>query len=113
MTALVATLLEFSDGPNTRTYVTANHTALKPQVVIQKRKVPTGNQVVAEDSISVFYATTDTAGTILPQKVGMSVTIRRPISGDADDVAAALALLRDIVQSDEFTAVVNGQVHLV
>jgi len=113
MTALVTGLTEFSDLGNTRTYVvTSVHTALRPRLVIQRRKVPSGNQVVAEDSISVLYATLDSEGAVLPQKVTMSVNIRRPITGLAQDVTDALVVLRDIVQSTEFTSVVNGQVHL-
>lgn len=113
MAALATSLTGFSELGNTRTYVvTSAHTALKPALVIQRRKVPSGNQVVAEDNINVVYATQDADGAPLPQKVQMSVNIRRPMTGNADDVAAALVVFRDIVASDEFTAVVNGQLLL-
>lgn len=68
---------------------------------------------MAEDTIMLVDATNENGGsTPLPQKVSFSVTIRRPINGTASDVTAALAVFRDVVAGDEFTAMVNTQNYL-
>lgn len=114
MAALAATLTEFADNGNSRTYTAAGHTAVKPILVIQKRTVPAGNQVMSDLSITVVQAVEDPDGGIAPQKVSMGVTVRYPtIGSDPTDLAsvraAALVLLRDIVASDEFGASVADQ----
>jgi len=113
MAAQTTALTEFSDNGNSRTYVTSLHTTAKPKLVVQKRKVPTGNQTVAEISIDVVHATEDVDGAVLPQKVAFSAIFRQPLAGDAVDVAAALAIFRDIVAGDEFANAVNTQEFLV
>jgi len=112
MAAMTTALTEFSDSQNSRTYFYSGHTALKPKLVIQKRRVPTGNQTVIEDTITVLEATEDADGNVLPQKVSYSVTVRRPVDGDAAEVTSALAIFRDIVAGDEFTAVTTQQAYL-
>lgn len=112
MAAMSTALTEFSDKENSRTYTYTGHTASKPKLVLQKRKVATGNQVVIEDSIAVIAATVDAASLVLPQKISFEVIVRRPITGASADVTAALAIFRDVVAGDEFTATVNGQTYL-
>jgi len=113
MAAMTTALTEFSDKDNSRTYtLTASHTVQRPRLVLQKRKVPVGTQNVAEDTISVLYATEDSTGELLPSKVMFSVTVRRPIDGIAADVTAALATFRDVVAGDEFGDVVNKSWYL-
>lgn len=102
MAALSASLTEFSDNGNSRTFSASGHTALKPRLVIQKRKVPVGVSGVAENDIRVVFGTTDAMSVPLPQKVQLSVNTRVPVNGAAVDNTAALVLLRDIVASDEF-----------
>lgn len=109
MVALVTALTEFADNGNSRTYTTSGSTASKPKLVIQKRKVPTGNQSVAEFSCAVVHGTEDADGAVLPQKVSLTVEGRYPVDGDSADVAAALVILQDIVQSDEFEASLMSQ----
>lgn len=110
MAAMSTSLTGFSNNGNSRTYtVTATHTAAKPRLVIQTRKVPAGNQTVLENRISVIYATTDAAGNVIPDRDSFQVIHRRPINGQAADDTAALAVLRDIVASDEFTAMTTTQ----
>jgi hypothetical protein len=65
-----------------------------------------------EDTIQVLSSTEDASAAILPQKVSFQVTVRRPKSGIAADVTAALAIFRDIVAGDEFTNTVNTQEYL-
>lgn len=112
MAAMTTALTVFSDKENSRTYTRTGHTALSPKLVLQKRRVPSGNQIVAEDTITVLAATVDAGGVVLPQRITMTVTIRRPITGLAADVTTLLAVLRDIVAGDEFTSTVNTQNYL-
>lgn len=113
MAAMTTALTEFSDKENQRTYTYTGHTVQDPRLVLQRRKVPVGSQVVAEDVVTVLSGTEDADGAILPQRVTFSATIRRPINGAAADVTSALAIFRDIVAGDEFTSVVTGQNYLV
>lgn len=112
MAAMSTVLKEFSDDGNSRTYALSTHSWNKPQLVLQKRKVPSGAQVVAEDTVTVLSATSDADGLSLPSRVSFSVTVRRPINGDNDDVTAMLAIFRDIVAGDEFANVVGKQWYL-
>lgn len=107
MAALATTLTEFADNGDSRTYYTSGHTASKPKLVLNKRKVPVGNQTVAEFSASVIHATEDPDGAVLPQKVSMQAVVRYPIDGDSADIAAVLAIFQDVVQSDEFASSVT------
>lgn len=109
MAAIATTLIEFADNGNSRTLTAPAHSALKPAIVIQKRKVATNMTSVPEDSIDVIYGTTDSEGKILVQKVAFSVVVKRPIQAQPADVTAAKALFREIVASNEFDAVVSGQ----
>jgi hypothetical protein len=83
-----------------------------PRLVLQKRRVPSGNQVIAEDVITVLSGQVDGNGDPLPERVSFSATVRRPISGDSSVVSAALAVFRDIIAGDEFANTVNTQEHL-
>lgn len=108
MAAMTTNLEGYSQQGNSRTYLAPAHTVSKPVLVLQKRKVPSGTSVVAEDTITVLQGTEDSDGVSLSQKVGFTVTIRRPITGIAADVTSAKALFREIVASDEFDDVVDG-----
>lgn len=109
MAAMTTVLTEFSTNGDSRTYTAPAHTVLKPVLVLQKRKVPVGSAVVAEDTITVLQATVDSAGAALPQKVSFSVTVRRPITGQDADVTAAETLFREIIASDNFANIVDSQ----
>jgi hypothetical protein len=109
MAVMSTALTEFADNGNSRTYTYTGHTAAEPRLVLQKRRVPEGNQTVVEDTVSVLSATEDANGDILPQKVLFSATIKRPLSGIAGDVTAALAVFRDIIAGDEFANTVDTQ----
>lgn len=113
MAAMSTSLTEFSSFGDSITYAQSGHTVLKPSLVIQKRKVPSGAQTVAESSVAVVQATEDADGNVIPQKVTMTVVVRSPINGKQTDVDAALAVLRDIVAGDEFGNTVATQEPLV
>jgi hypothetical protein len=109
MAAMSTALTEFADNGNARTFTLETHTAIAPNLVLQKRKVPSGNQTVVEDTFTVLLATEDSNGDALPSRVAFTVTVRRPVDGISADVDAALAILRDIVAGDEFANVVATQ----
>lgn len=112
MAAMTTPLTVFADNGNTRTYVMNDHTVLKPRLVIQKRRVPSGSQTVQEDSVSVISATPDALGAILPQKVSFEVKVKRPTNGTAADTTAMLAVFRDVVNGDEFATMVNSSLFI-
>jgi hypothetical protein len=109
MAAMSTSLTEFSTLGDSRVYTYGTHTALAPKMVLQRRKVPSGNQVVAEDVITVLASTVDADGNILAPRVSFSATVRRPITGDVDDITAALAIFRDVIAGDEFGNTVSTQ----
>lgn len=113
MAAMTTALTEFSDNGNSRTYTYTGHTASEPRLVIQRRKVPAGNQSVIEDTFTVISSTEDSAGDLLASKVSFSATLRHPVDGIAADVTAALAIFRDIIAGDEYTNTVSTQEWLV
>jgi len=112
MAAMTTVLTEFSDNGDSRTYTTSGHTISKPKLVLQKRRVPAGNQVVSETSISVIHGCEDSAGDILPQKVSFQAIVRSPLQAIAADVAAAKAIFLDIIAGDEFANAVLTQEYL-
>jgi hypothetical protein len=109
MAAMTTVLTEFSNNGNSRTSTYTGHTASEPRLVIEKRRVPEGNQTIAEYQAKVVSSTEDSAGEILSSKVSFEATVRYPIAGIADDVTAALAIFRDIIAGDEFGNSVTTQ----
>jgi hypothetical protein len=109
MAAMSTALTVFSDNGNTRTFTISGHLVTKPRIVIQTRKVPLGNAVIQESKLSVIYATTDSGGAVIPERTSFQAVFRSPVTGNAAEVTAALAVFRDIVASDEFTAMTTTQ----
>jgi hypothetical protein len=77
--------------------------------VIQKRKVAADVGGVSEDSLRVVFGTVDSDGAPLSTKDSVEVIVRRSPSGADADLDAAVALAREIVASDNFEAMVDGQ----
>lgn len=113
MSAMTTVLTEFADNGNSRTYTLAGHTIQTPKLVIQKRRVPENGQTQATIDVEVIIGTEDADGMALQQKVGFLISVRQPILGQSADVAAALAIFRDIVAGDEFANSVSTQEWLV
>lgn len=109
MAAMTTALTEFSNNGNSRTSTTTGHTAVKPKLVIEKRRVPEGNQTMVEFDCKVVHATEDADGQILSQKIAFEGKGRYPVLGKSTDVDAALAVFRDIVAGDEFANSVDTQ----
>jgi hypothetical protein len=113
MAGLSATLTEFADNGNSRTYIVAGHTATAPRLVLQKRTVPSGNQIMTEFGVTVLRGVEDPEGAIMPQKASMGALVRYPVIGSAPtplaaDLAEMLTLFRDVVASDEFGASITS-----
>lgn len=109
MAAMTTVLTEFSQSGNSRTSTISGHTAVSPRLVIEKRRVPEGNQTMVEYSCKVIYATDDADGEVLSQKIAFEASVRYPVLGTAADVDAALAVFRDIIAGDEFGNSVDTQ----
>lgn len=109
MAGMTTVLTEFSNIGNSRTSTLNGHTSVKPKLVIEKRRVPEGNQSSAEYSFKVVEATVDVDDAVLSQKVSFECVVRYPVLGASADIAAALAVFRDIIAGDEFGASVTTQ----
>jgi hypothetical protein len=108
MAAMTTVLTGFAETATSRTYVAPGHTASKPRLVIQKRKLASGTGS-PEVSIDVVYATTDATGAILNSKVTFSFAMRYPLNGTVSDNTAARDLFKEIIASDEFVNNIFGQ----
>lgn len=109
MAAMTTVLTEFSVNGDSRTCTTTGHTAVRPKLVIEKRRVPSGNQTMVEYVAKVVHATEDDDGLVLTNKVSFEATVRYPVLGQSTDVDAVLAVFRDIVAGDEFANSVSTQ----
>lgn len=109
MAAMTTVLTEFANNGNSRTSTTSGHTAAKPKLVIEKRRVPEGTQTVSEYSAKVVHACVDAGGAVLSTKVSFEAIVRFPIACVAGDITAALTIFKDIVASDDFANSVNTQ----
>lgn len=111
MAALATTLVSFSTNGDSKTYTSPGHTAQLPRLVVQKRRVPSKEGAVASMETSIIQGTKDATGAVLSSKVAMSVSVRFPnnIGASQTEIADALALLQDVVASDEFAATIQTQ----
>jgi len=107
MAVITTALTEYSDNGNSRTYSVAGHTAVQPYLVIEKRVAPASQEGSTEFSFRIVKGTTDVDGAVIAPRQSAEVIVRRPYQGDTDDATAVLALLREIVASDEFAASVE------
>lgn len=109
MAAMTTVLTEFSDNGNSRTYSTAGTLVSMPKLVIQKRRVPSGNETVQENSVEVVHGTKDSDGSILPSKVSFKVVCRYPKDSTNTEIDAAFAIIKDILNGDEYASTIYTQ----
>lgn len=112
MAVMSTVLTQFNDRDNERTYFTSGHTTQKPKMVAVRRRVPNNGGAVAETTVAVFHATTDADGNVLPQRQAIEIKVKNVVQGQDADLDAALVIARDIMASDEFTALVDSQAYL-
>lgn len=109
MATITTAYTEYSDNGDTRIYTLPGHTANKPKIVVQKRKVPTGSQVMAEFSAQFVHWDGDAASAVLPERINFSAVVRYPITAAGSTQRTAnLALFREFVASDEFAASIES-----
>lgn len=109
MAAMTTALTKFAQNGDSITYTFTGHTASDPRLVLQSRRVPQGNKVMAENTVTVIYGTQDSGGANISQRVGFVAKWYYPITGQSADVTAAYATFKDIVNSDEFSSAVLSQ----
>lgn len=107
MAQMSTTLKENTTSGNARTFSTTGHSFETQRLVVQTRKIPTGNELVGENTIIVKHSTQNSAGERLAPIIRMSASTRIPRDGTEADVDAALVIFRDIVNSDEFALAVK------
>lgn len=112
MAAMSANLTVFSDSQDRRVYRLDDHAVGNTRLLIQTRRVPTGAQVMVEDTFSIVHQPADDEALGALPNVNFTVTLRRHHASDPTTVAAALTLLRDMVASDEFGNTVDTQDYL-
>lgn len=109
MAAMSTALTLLTSNGNGRKYFYTGHIMAEPRLVIQTFKEAASATSFGEDVMKVVSSTEDANGDLLTGKVSLEAKVRRPANGIAGDVTAALAVFRDIVASDEFTAMVTAQ----
>lgn len=109
MAGMTTVLKEFTDSANSRTYSRTGHTVQEPKLVIQKRKIANGNTTMAEDTLMTVGVAHDADDVLLANRITMSAIVRRPGVVNATDIAAELAVFRDLVASDEFAQMIASQ----
>lgn len=112
MANMTTSLTQRSDAADTREWAAPTHTLAVPFLVRQKRSTPKTLIGRAVDTISVLRGGVDTVGAALNSPLTASLTVNRQANMAATDSAAALALLREIVASDNFTALWNSQAYV-
>lgn len=85
------------------------HTPNKPALLIQSSRIPDAFNANMEFTAKVVYGTVDAEGNVIASKTLCQVTTRYSKQGQESDLDAAIALIREYVAADEFTAHCKGQ----
>lgn len=105
MATFQTALTTFSDTENKRTYIAAStHTTIKPRLLIQSRKLATGNEKFNTMTYRFVYGTVNSGSLIIPDRYSVELVHRFPIDGATADRDALLAHVKDIVSCDEYAA---------
>lgn len=112
MATIAIPLVEFNDVDNKRTYSLATHSATKPSLLIQSRKVASASKSTSETTLQVVQATVDPLAIPLAQKISLSAVIRYPNNGANADLDLAIANFRAVVISDEFVSAIKAQTYI-
>lgn len=112
MAAMSTALTQRSDAADTREWQLPTHTLAVPFLVRQRRttaKTLTGR---ATDGLSFLRGGADTAGVALASPLTATINLIRQANVSSTDSAAALAIFREVVASDNFAAMWNSQTYL-
>lgn len=112
MATMTTVMAQRSDSANAREFTAPTHTLAAPFIVKQNRKTPPTSVGRATDSISIIRGGVDLAGVPLVVPTTIRVEVTRQANTHGDVVAAAKALLREIIASENFDAMVAGQAYL-
>lgn len=112
MSSMTTSLTQRSDAVNTREWTAPGHSLAVPYLVKQKRVPPANVTSRATDVLTLIKGGVDGNGeaTLVPITVRVDVTRQANMADASTD--AVVDLLRDIVNSDNFVALVRGQGYL-
>lgn len=114
MASFTTVLEEFSNNGNSVTFAaSADHTALEPRLVIQKRRLAEGSRKYYEMDMNVVHGLLDSDSLPVPTKLSSEVRVKVPVEATSTDIDALLTHLRDFVASDEFEDSVKKQLWLL
>lgn len=103
MASFTTAIEEFSTQGNSVTYaITATHTANAPRLVINRRRVATGNKQSYEMDLDIVHGLLTSEGVPVPAKLTLGAHARIPVVATATEIDAIIADFRDFVNSDEF-----------
>lgn len=111
-TPIATVLTQRNDSTDKREWTLPGHTLAKPAILKQSRVTPSTTTGRASDDIRLITGTVDSAGVANSVPLMFVVTVTRQASMVATEAATPIAQLRDIVNSDNFAAVVAGQAYL-
>lgn len=111
-TPITTVLTQRNDSLDKREWTLPGHTVAKPALLKQSRVSPTTPTGRASDDIRLICGTVDSAGVANTVPLMFVVTVTRQATMVATEASTPLAQLRDIVNSDNFAAVVSGQAYL-
>jgi hypothetical protein len=112
MAAYTTVLKQFSDMGNVRKWSTPGHTIAAPRLLTQKRQEATSPTGVARNSLTFLGGATDANDTLLEARNVIDISVRGPVNGKADEMTALVAVMRDIINSDDFADMVASQAFL-
>lgn len=109
MANMTTLLTQRSDTADQREWAAPSHSLAAPFLIRQKRAVAKTLTGRATDTISVLKGGVDNVGAPLAIPLSVSINISRQANMASSDAAAALALFREIVASDNFGVAWNTQ----
>lgn len=117
MSATTVALAELSQNGSQVTYAaTSRHSNAKPALVISKVKPAKGASGSIEASMTLSYATVDSADVPLSAKCSIQIIARYPVNAkdgvSNTDLANAILDARDLFSSDEWNDFVGSGLRL-
>lgn len=112
MASFTTPLEMYSSNGDSVTYILNDHTAQKPSLVIQSRKVANSASGNIETRVAVVRGTLDSEGALIPSRAMIDISGKYPKHGDFADVQACLATAIDLISSDEFLEALQKQTRL-
>lgn len=112
MAEMTTVLVQRSDSADAREFQAPSHSLTTPFTVRQKRVAPKTLTGRATDNVSILRGGVDNTGVALSIPLTMQLGISRQANMSETDLAAAIALFRELVASTNFDAIVRGQSYI-